>query len=167
LKNLWNYPKGLIEYTTENHKLGKAEKILRPKTILYATVLIGLIIGLIYAINTRIPLEIDVIKDRNALYTFTSEGLVENVYSVKMLNMSQQKLTYNIEVSGMDSIQYLGKSTITVKPGEVVTVPIRLMVDPVHLKKSSSTIHFTAKAIEQPEIVAESESRFLGPIGGN
>ncbi len=162
-----NYPKGLIEYTTENHKLGKAEHILRPKTLIYATILLGLIIGLFYAINVRIPLEVDIIRDRSSLYTYTHEGLVENVYSIKMLNMSQQELTYIIDVTGIESIQYLGKSKVKVKSGEVVTIPIRLMVDPIHLKESSTTIHFTAKAIEQPSIVAESESRFLGKVVGN
>ncbi|MCP4271915.1 MAG: hypothetical protein GY781_08105 [Gammaproteobacteria bacterium] len=161
-----NYPKGLIEYTTENHKLGKAEHILRPKTLIYATMLLGLIIGLFYAINTRIPLEVDIIRDRSSLYTYTHEGLVENVYSIKMLNMSQQELTYTIDVTGIESIQYLGKSKVKVKSGEVVTIPIRLVVDPIHLKESSTTIHFIAKAIEQPSIVAESESRFLGKVVG-
>jgi len=160
-----DYPKGLIRYTTENQNNGVEQHILRPKTITYAIILCGLIFSLVYSLNNRIPLEVDVIRDRSSLYTFTSEGLVENVYSIKMLNMSQQQLTYIIDVSGMDSIQYLGKSEITVQSGEVVTVPIRLQVDPVLLKKSSTTIYFMAKSVEQPDIYADSESRFLGPVG--
>ncbi len=162
-----DYPKGLIKYTTENQSKGIEQHILRPKTIYYAIILLGLIFSLIYSLNSRIPLEVDVIRDRNSLYTFTGDGLVENVYSIKMLNMSQQELSYTIEVTGLDFIEYLGQSEVKVKSGEVVTIPVRLMVDPVLLKQSSTTIHFLAKAKEQPEISAESESRFLGPIGGN
>ena len=78
--------------------------------------------------------------------------------------MSQKELTYSLNVSGLDSIEVFGETTILVKSGEVVTVPVRLRVDPVYLKKASSTIHFKAEAIGEPEIFDVGESRFLGPV---
>ena len=44
---------------------------------------------LIIELFGRIPLEVDIIRDRNSLYRETNEGLIENVYTLKILNKSQ------------------------------------------------------------------------------
>jgi len=161
-----DYPSGLIKYTTDNHELGKGNHILRPKTIMYAILLLAIMVGFVVSLNNRIPLEVDIIRDRSKLYTHTIDGLVENVYSIKMLNMSQTSMTYTIKVSGLDSLTVLGKTEVVVKAGEVLTIPVRLQVDPVELKKPSTNITFVAQSKEDPLIIAESESRFLGPSSG-
>jgi cytochrome c oxidase accessory protein FixG len=74
-----DYPKGLIRYTTENAMQGRRTHVLRPRTIMYSLLLGLLTFGLIYAITQRMPLELDIIRDRQSLYRETSEGLVENV----------------------------------------------------------------------------------------
>ena len=160
------YPKGLIKYTTDNEMEGNGTHVVRPKTIVYAIMLLSIFIGFIISLNNRIPLGVDIIRDRSSLYTNTLDGLIENVYSIKMLNMSQEDMTYTIKISGLDSIQLLGKSTVFVKSGEILTLPIRLRVDPFELKSASTKILFAAQSIEKPEIEAESESRFLGPSPG-
>ena len=161
-----DYPKGLISYTTDNQQIGEGKHILRPKTFFYALLWFSMIAGFVYSINQRIPLGIDTIRDRSSLYTTTVDGLVENVYSVKVLNMSQKQMTYTIEVSGIDSIKILGDSKVVIASGEVMTIPIRLQIDPMELKSSSTTITFTAQSVDDPDVVAESESRFLGPLSG-
>ena len=161
-----DYPTGLIKYTTDNQELGKETHILRPKITIYAVILVLIIVGFFISMNQRIPLEVDIIKDRSSLYTTTLDGLIENVYSIKMLNMSQKDMTYKIQISGLEAIKLLGNSTVVVKAGEVVTIPVRLQVEASSLKFSSSVILFIAQAVEDPSIIAESESRFLGPLSG-
>ncbi len=157
------YPKGLIKYTNEHANEGKTHHIIRPRMIFYAIILITVFASFVYALNQRIPFEVDVIRDRNTLYTTTVEGLIENVFSIKLLNMSQEERTYILSVSGIDDINVLGDLSVRVPAGQVVTLPIRLQVDPANLGLGRNTIVFSAKAIEDPTVVAESESRFLGP----
>ena len=157
------YPKGLVKYTNEHANEGKEHHIIRPRMIFYAIILAAVFATFIYALNQRIPFEVDVIRDRNTLYTTTVDGLIENVYSIKLLNMSQQPRTYEMTVAGLEDIKVLGDMTVTVPAGEVVTVPVRLQVKPASLGIGRNTIVFSAKAIEDPSVVAESESRFLGP----
>ena len=80
--------------------------------------------------------------------------------------MSQKKMTYTIAVSGIDGIVILGDSEVVIDSGVVKTIPIRLQIDPIELKSSSTTITFTAQALDDPSIIAGSESRFLGPLSG-
>ncbi|MFT5520309.1 MAG: cytochrome c oxidase accessory protein FixG [Enterobacterales bacterium] len=158
-----NYPTGLIKYTTDNEDAGKGQNVIRPKTVLYAFVLLSIFVAFIVSLKNRIPLETDIIRDRSSLYTYTVDGLIENVYSIKILNMSQKEMTYTISTSGLELINFLGKKEVVVKSGGIMTVPVRLQVDPEILKKTSTTILFHTISKSDPSIITESESRFLAP----
>ena len=78
-----NYPKGLIQYTTENAAAGQPVRLFRPRLLVYGLILVALAVALGVSLGLRTPLELDVIRDRNALYRQTSDGMVENVYTLK------------------------------------------------------------------------------------
>src|SRR4029077_15467599 len=61
-------PKGLIRYTTEHALQGRATHILRPRLLVYVTLLLALVGGLSYLLIVRTPLIVDVLRDRNALF---------------------------------------------------------------------------------------------------
>ena len=77
------YPPGLIRYTTENQLNGYSTRFLRPRVVVYALLLLSLVIALLVAINLRVPLELDIIRDRNVLFRETQDGRVANVYTLK------------------------------------------------------------------------------------
>lgn len=159
------YERGLVRYTTENAVKGKPARLLRPRVILYAVLLGSIFSGLVYAMATRIPLQLDVIRDRIALYQETSDGLIQNVYLLKIINMDDASHDYNLTVSGItDLVLEARYKRITVKPGEVVELPLRLAADPVDLKKRSTEIRFQLQASDNEELKVEEVARFLGPI---
>ena len=61
------YPKGLVRYTTQNALEGKLTHIVRPRMFVYAALISVITIALFYSMFTRMPLELDIIRDRNAL----------------------------------------------------------------------------------------------------
>ncbi len=158
------YEHGLIRYTTENTLKGKRTHLVRPRMVVYALVLIGITVGAFYSIMTRSPIGMDVIRDRNSLYRETNDGLIENVYIIKLLNMDSQDHTYTLTAEGIPDL-ILKKDTdkITVKSGEVVELPVRVQVDADNLEQRSNEITFTLKAIGHDELVDVEQARFLGP----
>ncbi|MGD2056376.1 MAG: cytochrome c oxidase accessory protein CcoG, partial [Gammaproteobacteria bacterium] len=84
------YPKGLIKYTTEHEMRGGKSHILRPRILIYATILLTIMSVFAYSFGQRSPLGLDVIRDRNRLYRETDEGKIENVYVLKILNMDDK-----------------------------------------------------------------------------
>jgi polyferredoxin len=98
---------------------------------------------LVADIVTRVPLEIDIIRDRNSLYRETNEGLIENVYTVKVLNKSQQTQTYTISVQGLPEYTFIGNREVTVQGGEVYSTPISVATDPYNLEDVVTDIQFT------------------------
>ena len=159
------YPRGLVKYTTENALQGKSTRIVRPRILVYLTILSIVIAGLVYGLVTRIPLEVDIIRDRNVLYTETPEGLIQNVYNLKIINMDEQAQRYRLSVSGLEGLQVLGPTDdITIESGAVADLPLRIEVDPVELESTSSEIYFHIESLITPEIKIEEHARFLGPV---
>jgi len=115
-----------------------------------------------YAISNRTPLQLDIIRDRNQLYRETSEGLVENTYTLKVLNMSQQSMRYTISVEGIDDLSLKGNTEIELAAGEVLAVPLRVEIDPALLQNINMPIEFRVVATDQ-SVSASEQTRFLGP----
>ncbi|HBR98708.1 MAG TPA: cytochrome c oxidase accessory protein CcoG [Gammaproteobacteria bacterium] len=158
------YEKGLIRYTTENTLEGKQTHILRPRMILYALVLTGMIIGLGVSIATRIPLELNIIRDRNALYREASNGLVENIYTLKVINMDEQSHHYSLDISGIQGLEVIGLKDEEIQSGEVKEMIISIRVDPIELKSTSTELLFHIEAVDNPDIQQDQKARFLGPL---
>ena len=160
-----NYAPGLIRYTTENALAGKTTKLLRPRVLVYGSLLVLLLILLSVLIAVRVPLELDVIRDRNALYRETNEGLIENAYILKVINMDTQSHHYALELTGLDNARLILKNQdISVAPGKVLNVPVQIQVDPVELTQRSQDITFTVSARGRPDLQQHETARFLGPL---
>jgi cytochrome c oxidase accessory protein FixG len=160
-----NQPRGLISYTTEHRLTGGTTHMLRPRILVYAALLMIISGALVYSIATRVPLELDIIRDRNALYFETDEGLIENVYTLKVINMSNDKQTYRLSVSGIDGLKLENAmGDITVETGAVVEVPVRIQADPEQLKSASSKVDFIIESITTEGLATTQTGRFLGPV---
>ena len=150
-----NYPKGLISFTSEERLTGGTTHIVRPKLIGYLIVLL-LMVGLLIAdIATRTPLEVDLIRDRNSLYRENGKGNVENVYTIKILNKSQDTHTYTIQVEGLPDYNILGDTTVTVGGGEVFSMPISLETSPKNLSEAVTEISFRVRTQDAEGNVVE------------
>jgi len=164
-----DYPRGLIRYTTEHTMSGKVTHIIRPRTIMYTLLLIAMSVGLVYAISQRTALELDIIRDRNSLYRETNAGLVENVYTLKVINMDDKPHRYTLEVSGEQSGLHdlkliKSQQPIDVPSGEVLNLPVSVSLDPIQLKRAANKIEFILYAEDNPKLYRREAARFLGPV---
>ncbi|WP_188857360.1 cytochrome c oxidase accessory protein CcoG [Marinobacterium nitratireducens] len=161
-----NYPRGLIRYTTEHALEGNRTKLFRPRLIGYFAVLMVMIIAFGYTLVSRVPLEVDVLRDRGQLFTRTPDGLIENSYTLKLANKEQRDHRYRITVTGLDGIQMVTASEVPVSAGDLIDVPVRLQINPKWLSRPNYEIHFRVEALDGEGISLETESRFIGPTSG-
>ena len=157
------YPKGLIRYTTQNALEGRPTRILRPRVVIYGTLLVALSALLVWAVATRTPLAVDVIRDRNALYRETPEGLIENVYTLKILNKDMRPHTYRVTAEGLPGLRVVLDDRPQAAAGAVISVAARVQVPPESLPGRRATIRFVVEAADEARIRREEEARFLGP----
>ena len=161
------YPKGLVRYTTQNAYEGRPTRIVRPRTLVYAGVIAALVAVFIGLLAVRVPVELDVLRDRNALYREAPDGSIRNVYTLKIVNMHDEPLGWRISASGIEGLRLeAGHAAEAVAPGAVASVPVRLDAPRDALPAGSVPVFFTIEAVGAEDIRATEESRFLGPAPG-
>ncbi|WP_220719724.1 cytochrome c oxidase accessory protein CcoG [Agarivorans litoreus] len=141
-----NYPKGLIRYTTEHNLAGQKTDVLRPKLIGYGVVLSAMLVAFVFTLLNVQPMQLDVLRDRSSLYNETSEGLVENTYTLKVINKSSEAREFHLSVRGLEEVEWIGQQIVTVKGGEVFSLPISLASDPYLLPRSITDIEFVLES---------------------
>ncbi|MCL6271012.1 cytochrome c oxidase accessory protein CcoG [Sansalvadorimonas sp. 2012CJ34-2] len=161
------YDKGLIRYTSESEVEGNKPHLLRPRLIGYFTVLCVIISAFTYALTHRSSLELEVLRDRQALYTLNSSGNIENIYTLKLVNKTQKAVSLNVTVEGLPNAILAGRTAIDVPAGEGASLPLRLSVAPEHLTGATNTdIEFSIVTVPldgSDPVSASAESRFLSP----
>ncbi len=159
-----NYPRGLIRYSTQNAMDGKPSRVLRPRTIIYGVLLLVLFGVFTFAIANRSPVELDVIRDRNALYREVPGGYIENVYMLRVLNKQQQVQRFSLSASGLPElvIDY-GADSLTLEPGEIRTVPARLRVPRGAAEEGRYDVVIVVTSLDDPGVGTRHRSRFFMP----
>jgi len=158
------YEKGLIKYTTEHAMKGGVTHVIRPRIVIYALLLLAIMAAFAWSFSQRISLGLDVIRDRNTLYRETDNGLIENVYILKILNMDDAEHQYDLSVSGIPGLSlHKDMSIIRVPSGGVLELPVRLRADEADLEVRSSDVVFELVATDDAALRAREEARFLGP----
>jgi cytochrome c oxidase accessory protein FixG len=160
-----NYPKGLISFTSETELAGGKTKILRPKLIGYGIVLLLMSGLLVFEIVSRKPLELDIIKDRVPMYRETGNGLIENVFTLKILNKSQITQRYRVYVDNLEGHTLIGENEATVSGGEVFNLPLSIAINPKNLTQESTEFSFRVESIDHDNspIKVQEISKFLYP----
>ena len=158
-----NYPRGLVRYTTEHALHGGQTHVFRPRMFVYATLLVILMTGLITSMVTRTPLLLDVMRDRNTLYRELPGDLIENTYTVKVINQSNDEREFRLSVAGVEGLTLDGVGeTITVPGGDVLSLPLRARTQRDNAY-GIMEITFSATATDDESVSVTEDSRFLGP----
>jgi cytochrome c oxidase accessory protein FixG len=161
-----DYPKGLISYTTEHKLAGGTWTWRRPKLIGYGVVLLALCTLFSGILFMRTPVRLDVLRDRGQLYQEVAGGLIENVYILKIINMSDDSQRYALSLDGIVNAQILPQTIFEVAPRIMQEQIVRVRANPDELEDFNTEFEFTIQAINDgasSRIRTSAESRFLGP----
>lgn len=158
------YPRGLVRYTTENELEGKKSHILRPRLIGYFVALMAMIIAVGFAVSDRVPLELEVLRDRNQLYRMDDQGRIENSFIIKIANMDQKPHSYTLSVSGLQGLELVGENQVTVNASEVINLPMRMRIDAKSMTTPSVDVTVTVKSSDGSNFELSKESRFIGSV---
>ncbi|WP_148863075.1 cytochrome c oxidase accessory protein CcoG [Marinobacter fonticola] len=158
-----DYPRGLIRYATEHELEGKPSKIFRLRTVGYGIALLLMIGALVFTLVSRVPIELDALRDRGALYQMNGRGMIENSYTLKVQNMTEVPQTFSLSVSGLESAHILTDTQFRLGAGENLSLPTVIEVSPESVTDTNNDIMFTVIAAGNADLRAGTESRFLGP----
>ena len=158
-----NYPRGLVRYTTEHALNSKDTHVIRPRMMVYGALLMVLIGALVSSMAMRTPIILDVIRDRNSLYRELPGDLIENIYTVKIINQSNDARVFSLTVEGFEGVYLDGVSEeITVDGGGVLSMPVRVRSQRANTR-GIMNIDFVTEAMDDSGDRRVEDSRFLSP----
>jgi len=158
-----SYPRGLVRYSTEHGIKGGTSHVLRPRIFVYAALLLLLFAGLITSMATRTPIILDVIRDRNSLYRELPGEMVENIYTLKVINQRNDEHGFRLSIDGVPGIELDGApEVVVVEGGGVLSLPLRARA---HRDNAYGimNITFTISDVDDASLAVTENSRFLGP----
>ena len=146
------YPRGLIRYSTE-HALeegwgGKQilRHILRPRVLIYSTILAAVTIAMIASLFLRTPFKVDIVRDRATLARLVEGGKIENVYRIQVMNATEQPQTFTLSADGLPGLELVTDKTVTIDGAQSLWVPVRLQLPWGTANAGSHEIHFNVQA---------------------
>ncbi|MCL7928611.1 cytochrome c oxidase accessory protein CcoG [Halomonas llamarensis] len=159
-----NKPLGLIRYTTERALEGKITRFWRPQLFVYAGALLSMVALLIGFLNARVPIDVEVARDRQALFESAEDGHIVNYYNVTLRNQDTQVHRYALTATGLPGLRLRGMDTIEVAAFETRHLRVSLTADGELLTQPSHPVELRFVALDDPSITNVSETRFLGPL---
>jgi cytochrome c oxidase accessory protein FixG len=161
------YPQGLIRYTTENalakgwHLPEIVRRIFRPRIFIYTAILLVVIAAVMFSLYARVPLKVDVLRDRGTMMREVEGGALENVYRLQVMNTQEQPRRYRIAASGLPGLRVAGETEIELPAATTRQVPVRLQIDAGAAPKGSHKIMIEVDAVDDESISAREKSVFL------
>ncbi len=158
-----DYEPGLIRYATEREMSEGRSRFLKPRTLGYGLGLIAVVVAVSMAITSRPEVTLDVSGDRGGLYQTGQGDLIENSYSVRISNRSDQTRVFTLGISGIEGIRTLEQHEVELAGGEDRRIPVVVQVSSGELGQSTTPIEFRVESVNEPGVQANSTSTFIGP----
>ncbi len=159
-------PHGLIRYASLDEIEGKPSIKLyrRPRVIVYFTIMLAAIGGIIYGLSTLGSIELKILHERQPLFVMQSDGSVQNKYELKILNKMDHAITVRMAVTGHPSLRVVGADELfTVPPGRVAAYTVFIRIPRNELNEESIPIDVRVEDTGQPEHFAQYQSMFFSP----
>ena len=137
--------------------------VLRLRTLIYGVILALIIIAAGAALALRMPLKVDVIRDRVEQAREDENLMIENHYRLQIMNVSEVPQRYLIDVSGMAGIFIESERSVVIPPLTTQSVSVEVHVPPASGKKGYNRIYFAVKSLNDERIAVREKSNFLIP----
>ncbi|MGA4475567.1 cytochrome c oxidase accessory protein CcoG [Ectopseudomonas chengduensis] len=157
------YARGLVRYSSENELAGGKTHWLRPRLVGYAAMLALMIGAFAWALAERPLISLDVTRDRG-LFRENALGQIENIYSLKIINKTQQARSYAIALVDASDFELHGPRTLNLAPGEIRDLPVSVALTASHNTAGPQTVRFEVRDQADSQSHVSTRSTFLAPL---
>ncbi len=172
-------PRGLIAFDMLLGVTGPApattwtRRLLRPRVLVYAAMLLVVAGILLAAFALRTTVEVSVLRDRSPVFVALSDGSIRNGYTFKVLNKTREVHRYGLDIGGIpgaavsvvgaDGVTPVGETVmLDARPDSVATYRLYVAAPRQALAAESTPLHFHLTDLKTGS-TADYDSVFLGP----
>lgn len=150
-------PAGLISYDSLANQAARAAgatprlRLVRPRTLAYAAILLAVAAVMSVALATRGRVEVSIQHDRAPLYVRLSDGAISNGFTYKILNMERQPKTFALDLAGIPearmkvigiAAEWTDAVELPVPPDDIATFRVLVRADAERLEGRSTGLVF-------------------------
>lgn len=155
-------PRGLVRYDTENNYDARAAakscgsacapdrlRLVRPRTIYYAAILMVVGCVMLYGLLTRPVYELHALHERAPSFVRLSSGGIRNDYTLKILNKTYEERSFSLSVEGLPQAELkvggAGSPTaddVRAPSDDVGTLRVTVTVPAKHLAETPENFAF-------------------------
>jgi cytochrome c oxidase accessory protein FixG len=161
-------PRGLVRYTSENalaKKYGRSDllsHIVRPRIILYSLILSFIIGAAGWSLATRIPLRVNVLKDRSVMAREADDGRIENLYILKVMNITESPRSYTLSVGGeIEGIEIVTGTKVETGAAENREITVKVRAPYGAAEQGTHPVFFDIVADDDPAVAVREKSIFM------
>jgi len=134
---------GLIRYSSAEQLAGGKKGWLRPRTIIYPTLLTALAILFVVVLATKFAMDVRVLPSPGAPYTSLSNIDTQNNFRLRIVNRSQVAQTYAMTLKQPTdaTIEWSSGKELRLEPGENTIAPVAVHF---HNRHTAGTGHAAA-----------------------
>ena len=162
-----NKPKGLIRYLSLKEMKGGSlpHWYKRPRVITYSAIFLLSTLGIFYGLMTIPPIELSVVHERQPLFMRMSDGSIQNKYTIKAVNKTEQDIQAEISVEGIKGLRLADEESrnVTLKAGKLIPFNLFLRADMENLREQNTPIRIKIKQTGDAGIELNYESVFIAP----
>ena len=119
-------PTGLIRFSSPTGANWR-DTLRQPRIKVYAALLGLTALGIIATVSLRVPLQVEVVRDRGVLARPLRNGDVENIYRVHIQNYDTQAHTYDVQVHSDTAMYIPSPMPVHIASGEERTLAVSVV----------------------------------------
>jgi cytochrome c oxidase accessory protein FixG len=146
-----HWPRGLIQYTSENAQNGLETRLIKPKTLGYGVVLCAAVAALTWSILTGAAYTATVEQIRQPLFVTLSDGRIQNTYEIKLNNKRAETATFGITLDKLPGaeLDLEGlEDRVTLNPQQRLRVLARVRMAPPGTGENQHHYEFVITPLE-------------------
>ena len=157
-------PQGLIRYSSQDAMAGKANRLLRLRTLIYPALLVVVGIAFLMVLSTKYAFDAKLLRAQGNPFYRTTDGQIANRFRMRLTNRTDGPRTYTVRATKPSSakIVLIEKEELSLKVGKSKLISISIAVSPSELTGGGNT-PIELELIDDLENHRSVSAKLLGP----
>jgi cytochrome c oxidase accessory protein FixG len=156
----------LIGYRSLASLQGRVTQLLRPRVMVYGSLLLAVFLAFGVALAQRAPLDLQVERNRSALYQTAADGRVGNAYTLHVQNRDRREHVYRLILDAPAPFELVaGMNPLRIPATGSLETRVFVLAEPSAIAESGdgTPLRFVLEQVEAPQRRIVRASTFVSP----